>query len=197
MSIRFQCRQCSQLLSIAGRKAGTQIGCPKCGATQTVPSQQAANAATAMASSTEARKANGETSTDASYDDRPSPVGPQPAPVGPQPPPPPQPTSAAASPAHGPKLLPPLPVFGSPVPSGMILYRRRTIYVQGLLLLVFVAVPLPVTGAWTGALGAWVLGLRKRKAVLYIALGVLAAGVVVSAVVGLGVGALSFLIKRI
>ena len=64
-------------------------------------------------------------------------------------------------------------------------------------LLVFVAVPLPVTGAWTGALGAWVLGLRKRKATLYIALGVLAAGLVVSAVVGLGVGALSFLIKRI
>ncbi len=64
-------------------------------------------------------------------------------------------------------------------------------------LLVFVAVPLPVTGAWTGALGAWVLGLRKRKASLYIGLGVLAAGIVVSAVVGLGIGALSFLIKRL
>lgn len=64
-------------------------------------------------------------------------------------------------------------------------------------LLVFVAVPLPVTGAWTGALGAWILGLRKRKATLYIALGVLAAGIVVSVVVGLGIGALSFLIKRI
>jgi len=63
-------------------------------------------------------------------------------------------------------------------------------------LLVFVAIPLPVTGAWTGALGAWVLGLHQRKASLYIALGVLAAGIVVSAVVGLGVGALSFLIKR-
>ncbi len=64
-------------------------------------------------------------------------------------------------------------------------------------LLVFVAVPLPVTGAWTGALGAWILGLRRRKASLYIALGVCIAGVIVSAVVGLGIGALSFLIKRI
>lgn len=63
-------------------------------------------------------------------------------------------------------------------------------------LLVFVAVPLPVTGAWTGALGAWVLGLRKRKASVYIALGVLAAGFVVSSVLGLGIGALSFLVKR-
>lgn len=64
-------------------------------------------------------------------------------------------------------------------------------------LLVFVAIPLPMTGAWTGAIGAWVLGMGKRKASLYIALGVVIAGVVVSAVVGLGIGALSFLIKRI
>ncbi len=64
-------------------------------------------------------------------------------------------------------------------------------------LFVFVAVPLPVTGAWTGALGAWILGMRKRKSFLYIGLGVITAGLVVSAVVGLGVGALSFLLKRI
>ncbi len=29
-------------------------------------------------------------------------------------------------------------------------------------ILLFVGVPLPVTGAWTGTLGAWVLGLDRR-----------------------------------
>jgi len=64
-------------------------------------------------------------------------------------------------------------------------------------LLVFVAIPFPLTGAWTGALGAWILGMRKRKAMAFIALGVLVAGIVVSAVVFFGVGAFEFLIKRI
>jgi phage FluMu protein Com len=143
MSIRFQCRQCSQLLSIAGRKAGTEIDCPKCGAVQTVPSRQAAAAAAAMANSAEARKANGEASTDASYND-------QPNPVGPQPPLPPEPNSAAAPPTRSVTLPPPLPDLGAPVPSGMILYRRRTIYLQGLLLLVFVAVAF-VAGYFIGS----------------------------------------------
>lgn len=52
-------------------------------------------------------------------------------------------------------------------------------------LLVFVAIPLPMTGAWTGALGAWVLGMDKRKATLAIAGGVLVAGIVVGLLVGL------------
>lgn len=64
-------------------------------------------------------------------------------------------------------------------------------------LLVFVAIPLPLTGAWTGALGAWILGMGRRKSMLAIAAGVAVAGIVVSLVVGLGVGALSFLIKKI
>jgi len=50
-------------------------------------------------------------------------------------------------------------------------------------LLLFVAIPLPVTGAWTGALGAWVLGMDKRKATLAIAGGVLAAGLIVTLLV--------------
>jgi len=37
-------------------------------------------------------------------------------------------------------------------------------------LLIFVAVPLPITGAWTGAVGAWVLGMGKRKSSLFISL---------------------------
>ena len=64
-------------------------------------------------------------------------------------------------------------------------------------LMVFVAIPLPLTGAWTGALGAWVLGMERRKSMLSVALGVLVAGIVVTAVVGLGIGALSLFVKRI
>jgi uncharacterized membrane protein len=63
-------------------------------------------------------------------------------------------------------------------------------------LMVFVAIPLPFTGAWTGVLGSWVLGMERKKAILFVALGVLIAGIVVSLVVGLGIGALSIFIKR-
>ena len=34
-------------------------------------------------------------------------------------------------------------------------------------LLLFVAIPLPATGAWTGTLGAWVLGLSHKKPFCY------------------------------
>ncbi len=47
-------------------------------------------------------------------------------------------------------------------------------------LLLFVAVPLPGSGAWTGALIAVVLGLKKRYAAPAIALGVLVAAVLVT-----------------
>ncbi|MDX9827225.1 MAG: small multi-drug export protein [Spirochaetia bacterium] len=63
-------------------------------------------------------------------------------------------------------------------------------------LLIFVAIPLPVTGAWTGALGAWVLGMDKKKASLAIVGGVLVAGVVVSLLVALlGAGAKIIFLK--
>jgi uncharacterized membrane protein len=62
---------------------------------------------------------------------------------------------------------------------------------------VFVAVPLPVTGAWTGTLGAWVLGLGKGRTMAAVTLGVIAAGAVVTAVVLLGIQALQFFIKKV
>lgn len=49
-------------------------------------------------------------------------------------------------------------------------------------LFVLVAIPLPGTGAWTGALVAAFLDIRLKNAFPAIALGVLAAGLVVSAV---------------
>ncbi len=39
MPIRFQCDQCGQQLSIARRKAGSQIDCPTCGVRQHVPGE--------------------------------------------------------------------------------------------------------------------------------------------------------------
>ena len=45
-------------------------------------------------------------------------------------------------------------------------------------LIILVAIPLPGTGAWTGALVADVLDLRLRTALPAIALGVLIAGII-------------------
>lgn len=47
-------------------------------------------------------------------------------------------------------------------------------------LFLFVAIPLPGTGAWTGALLAVLLGMKNKKAFIPIALGVMAAGLVMS-----------------
>ncbi len=47
-------------------------------------------------------------------------------------------------------------------------------------LTMFVAIPLPVTGAWTGALAAFIFGVRLRYAIPCILLGILIAGVVVT-----------------
>ena len=59
-------------------------------------------------------------------------------------------------------------------------------------LLLFVALPLPVTGAYTGAVGAWVLGMERKRSFLAISLGVMTAGIVVTTVSALGIAAFSF-----
>ncbi|MDR2516581.1 MAG: small multi-drug export protein [Spirochaetaceae bacterium] len=61
----------------------------------------------------------------------------------------------------------------------------------------FVAVPLPITGAWTGTLGAWVLGLSRRRTFFAVTLGVIIAGGIVTAVVLFGIGAVDFFVKRV
>ena len=58
-------------------------------------------------------------------------------------------------------------------------------------LVIFVAIPLPGTGAWTGALIAAMLDLRLRKALPAIILGVVIAGIIISFVT-YGVGSLLF-----
>ncbi|MCK4717611.1 MAG: small multi-drug export protein [Thermoplasmata archaeon] len=49
---------------------------------------------------------------------------------------------------------------------------------EELALLLFVALPLPVTGAWTGSLVAYLFGLDRSKSLIFIFLGVLTAGAI-------------------
>jgi uncharacterized membrane protein len=49
-------------------------------------------------------------------------------------------------------------------------------------LLLFVAIPLPGTGAWTGAIIASFLGLDVKKSAIYIGIGVLSAGAIMSVI---------------
>ncbi len=66
----------------------------------------------------------------------------------------------------------------------------RGLYVA---LLLFVGIPLPGTGAWSGTLAASLLNMDFKKSVLYVTLGVVLAGVIMLAA-SLGVfGAISFL----
>jgi uncharacterized membrane protein len=61
---------------------------------------------------------------------------------------------------------------------------------------VFVAIPFPLTGAWTGTLGAWVLGLSRRRTLFAVILGVMIAGCIVTAVIMTGIQAADFFVKK-
>lgn len=59
--------------------------------------------------------------------------------------------------------------------------RSEIIEKYGMLgLVIFVAIPLPMTGAWTGAVASVLLGFPFRQAILHISYGVLAAGLIVT-----------------
>jgi len=64
-------------------------------------------------------------------------------------------------------------------------------------IMLFVAIPLPITGAYTGTLGAWILGMSRRKTILAALGGVIISGIIVSIVATLGIQAFSFFIKEI
>ncbi len=51
---------------------------------------------------------------------------------------------------------------------------------EALALVILVAIPLPLTGAWTGALVAFVFGIPFKKAFLLISAGVMIAGLIVA-----------------
>jgi uncharacterized membrane protein len=59
-------------------------------------------------------------------------------------------------------------------------------------LALFVGVPLPMTGAWSGALIAWLLGLDRKKSFVAITAGVLIAGIIVTLITLFGLGIFRF-----
>jgi uncharacterized membrane protein len=61
----------------------------------------------------------------------------------------------------------------------------------------FIGIPLPGTGSYSGALGAYLLGLSYRKFIIANLIGVLMAGIIVTAVVLSGLEAFRILIKVI
>lgn len=61
-------------------------------------------------------------------------------------------------------------------------------------LCILVAIPLPGTGAWTGALVAALMNMRIKRALPTIFVGVLIAGLVVTLIMTLGIHALDFLL---
>jgi len=61
----------------------------------------------------------------------------------------------------------------------------------------FIGIPLPGTGSYSGALGAYLLGLSYRKFIIANLIGVLIAGTIVTAVVLSGLEAFRILIKVI
>lgn len=86
-------------------------------------------------------------------------------------------------------LLNKLPLLDRLVPWYLKLTQRRGKVVEryeriGLAL--FVAIPLPITGAWTGSILAVMMGLRFRFAFVSVLVGVLLAGVIVTAATQLG-----------
>lgn len=63
-------------------------------------------------------------------------------------------------------------------------------------LVVFVGIPLPMTGAWTGAVAAFLFNLDKKKSIFLILLGVILAGLIVTAVTMSGIKVFELFIKH-
>ncbi len=60
-------------------------------------------------------------------------------------------------------------------------YRKYSLY-GDLALIILVAIPLPFTGAWTGSIAAFLFGISYGRSLGLISIGVLIAGVIVTAV---------------
>ena len=63
--------------------------------------------------------------------------------------------------------------------------------------MLFVGIPLPITGAYTGTIVAWFFGIERKKAYLALSLGIIMAGMIVTLVSLLGLEVFSFFVKGV
>jgi len=47
-------------------------------------------------------------------------------------------------------------------------------------LIIFIAIPLPLTGAWTGSIAAFLLGMKPKRSIISVLAGVFIAGIIVT-----------------
>ena len=66
--------------------------------------------------------------------------------------------------------------------SGGKKLEKKAKYGLYLALMLFVAIPLPGTGAWTGTLAASILNMNFKKSSIFVMLGVLIAGLIMMAI---------------
>ena len=71
--------------------------------------------------------------------------------------------------------------------SRKIMAKKTGKYGLLLALMLFVGIPLPGTGAWTGTLGASFLGMGAKETAVAVSLGVIMAGIIMAVVSLLGV----------
>ena len=64
-------------------------------------------------------------------------------------------------------------------------------------LILLVAIPLPITGAYTGTLLSWIFGIPRKRAHLALTIGIVISGIIVSVVVFFGIRTLNIFIKTI
>ena len=64
-------------------------------------------------------------------------------------------------------------------------------------LALFVAIPLPITGAWTGSIIAIFMGLSPVKSFLFITIGVFSAGIIVTVITAIGMKMLILIVPII
>ena len=64
-------------------------------------------------------------------------------------------------------------------------------------LVLFASIPLPLTGAYSASMAAWILGINRKRAILAISTGVFVAGLIVTVVLMIGLESWLFISKSI
>jgi len=59
-------------------------------------------------------------------------------------------------------------------------FEKKYIRYGSWALAIFVAIPLPIFGSWTGAVAAYLFGIPKRRALIFISLGTIVAAAIVT-----------------